>query len=85
MRRFFRDGWDFGVFTLVIGIPVAITFIAAIVYIVVNGVAAMPELIASNPWLYGPIAALWVLWTIQLVRSLIRPRDDEAEGREVDG
>jgi hypothetical protein len=85
VRRFFRDGWDFGVFTLAIGIPVAITFVAAIIYIIVNGVAAMPELIASNPWVYGPIAILWFYWTFALVRSLIRPTSDKAEGDKAHG
>jgi hypothetical protein len=85
VRRFFRDGWDFGVFTLVIAVPVAITFAAAIVYMFVNGFAAMPELVASNPWRYGPLAAFNIWCLYMLVRSLVQARRPEMDESESNG
>ena len=79
MRRFLRDGWDFGVFTIVIGVPVAITLVALIAYIVVNGFAAMPKLVASNPGLYGPIVAINLFCVIMFVRALFQMRTNDQE------
>jgi len=85
VRRFFRDGWDFGVFTLVIAVPVAITFAAAIAYMMINGITAMPKLVASDPWRYGPLAAFNIWCIYMLVRSLVQTRSDEVDEGESNG
>ena len=67
MNRFFRDGWDFGVFTLVIGLPIAAVFLFVSVYMVGAGVWEF----VSNPgkhWLFWLFVVVW--WGPTLIKQL---------------
>ena len=80
MKNFFRDGWDFGLFTLVIGLPI----LAALIYMF--GVSAWD--ILTNPtkyWLFWLYLVLWL--GPSLIRGIkkLMTKQNAANGVAVDG
>jgi hypothetical protein len=77
VKNFFRDGWDFGIFTLVIGLPI----LAALIYLF--GVSVWDVL--TNPtkyWLVWFYLAIWLSPSlVKAVRQLFKQQPDiEGEG-----
>jgi hypothetical protein len=80
VKNFFRDGWDFGLFTLVIGLPI----LAALLYLF--GVSAWEVL--SNPtkyWLAWLYLVVWLGPTlINTIKKLMK-KSNAADGVVIDG
>ena len=80
MKNFFRDGWDFGLFTLVIGLPI----FGVLVYLF--GISVWD--ILTNPskyWLFWLYMALWFgPALIRRIRNLVKGPTG-AGGVAVDG